>query len=57
MSPTAIQPPISQPQRPWRATAPVQTRAAGGMIVRPFAAPIVRELPPRRETRAAAGAW
>jgi len=24
------------------------------MIVRPFAAPIVRELPPRRETRSAA---
>jgi len=23
------------------------------MIVRPFAAPIVRELPPRRETRSA----
>ena len=53
MSPTAIQPHSLQPQRPWRPAAPAP---AGPVrtIVRPFAAPIVRELPPRREARSAA---
>ena len=53
MSPTAIQPPSLQPQRPWRTPAPAPPSPAR-MIVRTFAAPIVRELPPRRETRSAA---
>ena len=56
MSPTAIQPSSSHTQRPWRPAAPAP-RHPGRMIVLPFAAPIVRELPPRREVRAATGAW
>ena len=55
MSATAIQPPSLQPQRPWRSAAPAPPpRSPARMIVRPFAAPTVRELPPRRETRSAA---
>jgi hypothetical protein len=56
MSPTAVQPPSSPAQRPWRTAAPAPRHPAR-VIVRPFAAPVVRELPPRREARAAAGAW
>ena len=57
MSPTTTQQPFSSPaQRPWRAAAPAPRHPAR-VIVRPFAAPVVRELPPRREARTAAGAW
>jgi hypothetical protein len=44
-------------QRPWR---PVESapRRRSRTVVRTFAAPVVRELPPRREPRAALGtAW
>ena len=50
----------SHTQRPWRPVGSLSTprrtpttRAAE----RTFATPVVRELPPRREARAAAGVW
>jgi hypothetical protein len=54
---------ISQPrslvrhtQRPWRSveSQPVQPRR---LAEHHFAAPVVRELPPRRELRAALATW
>jgi hypothetical protein len=53
MSPsTAIHPRLArQPQRPLRPVA--ETRPP--LVIRPFAAPVVRELPPRRT--AAGTAW
>ena len=46
------------PQRPWRPVSSLSpqrttTRAAQ----RTFAAPVVRELPPRREARALSATW
>jgi hypothetical protein len=43
-------------QRPWR---PVQSdpRTPSATVIRAFATPVVRELPPRREQLAAAGTW
>ncbi len=43
-------------QRPWR---PVQTdaRTRSATVIRAFATPVVRELPPRREQLAPAGTW
>ena len=43
-------------QRPWR---PVQSdrRTTGATVIRAFATPVVRELPPRREQLAATGTW
>ena len=44
------------PQRPWR---PVESepRRPARMAARSYCAPVVRELPPRREYRAATGTW
>jgi hypothetical protein len=44
------------PQRPWRQvlSEPAQPRRP---VEHRFAAPIVRELPPRRELRAALATW
>jgi hypothetical protein len=44
------------PQRPWRAVEPGPRRPSH-LVEHRFAAPVVRELPPRRELRAAAGTW
>jgi hypothetical protein len=44
------------PQRPWRA-AQSGPRCPSHKVEHRFAAPVVRELPPRREQRAAAGTW
>ncbi len=54
MSPsTAIHPsPARQPQSPLR---PVAETRRPPIVIRPFAAPVVRELPPRRI--AAGSAW
>ncbi len=41
------------PQRPWRPIVPEPPRPA----VRTFAAPVVRELPARREQHGSLGAW
>jgi len=46
----------AHPQRPWRATHQPPRRNSR-IAERTFAAPIVRELPPRREQRAAVGTW
>jgi hypothetical protein len=45
-----------QPQRPWRPaqSQPAQPRR---LVEHRFAAPIVRELPPRRELRAVLATW
>ena len=43
-------------QRPWRQAEPDPRRPRRAVEHR-FAAPVVRELPPRRELRAAAGTW
>jgi hypothetical protein len=47
---------VLHPQRPWRppAAQPAQPRP---VATHHFAAPIVRELPPRRELRFAAATW
>jgi hypothetical protein len=44
------------PQRPWR---PVESepRLPRRAVEHRFAAPLVRELPPRRELRVATGTW
>ena len=59
MSPTIItsaRPLDSHPQRPWRSVQAEPRRPA--TVIRAFAAPVVRELPPRRELRTAGGsAW
>jgi hypothetical protein len=54
MSPTTTNQPrlTRQPQRPFRPST--ETRRPP-VIIRPFAAPVVRELPPRRV--AAGAAW
>jgi len=44
------------PQRPWRQVETEPRRPLRAVEHR-FAAPLVRELPPRRELRAAAGTW
>jgi hypothetical protein len=44
------------PQRPWRHVES-ESRRPGSAIEHRFAAPTVRELPPRRELRVAAGTW
>ncbi len=59
MSPQLITEPrpiASHPQRPWR---PVESepRRRARAAVRTFCTPVVRELPPRREHRAALGTW
>ena len=58
MSPAYISDPRTpaHPQRPWRAVQRERRRPAG-TVIRAFAAPVVRELPPRRELHAAAGTW
>jgi hypothetical protein len=47
---------VLHPQRPWRppAAEPAQPRP---FATHRFAAPVVRELPPRRELRFAAATW
>jgi hypothetical protein len=47
---------VRHPQRPWRPveSQPIQPRR---LAEHRFAAPIVRELPPRRELRAALATW
>jgi hypothetical protein len=45
------------PQRPWRRVEPAHPRGARRPVEHRFAAPCVRELPPRREAPAAAGTW
>jgi hypothetical protein len=48
----------SHPQRPWRPVADSTSSSRTARVAkRTFAAPVVRELPPRREARAAAGVW
>jgi len=50
----------SHTQRPWRpvgSLSTVQRTTAALVAEHRFAAPVVRELPPRREARAAAGVW
>jgi len=44
------------PQRPWRQVEQ-QPRRPRRAVEHRFVAPLVRELPPRRELRAAAGTW
>ena len=44
------------PQRPWRPVESEPKRPAS-TAVRTFCAPVVRELPPRREYRVALGTW
>jgi len=47
---------VRHPQRPWRAveSQPSQPRR---LVEHRFAAPIVRELPPRRELHAVLATW
>ena len=46
------------PQRPWRPVGSLSPqRAATRVAKRTFAAPVVRELPPRREARALSATW
>jgi hypothetical protein len=49
---TEPRPLARHPQRPWRASERPRQRA-GAAHARTFAAPVVRELPPRRELRVA----
>jgi hypothetical protein len=45
-------------QRPWRpAAVSTSSSRTAAVAKRTFAAPVVRELPPRREARAVAGLW
>jgi len=44
------------PQRPWRPIVPEPPRPSRP-AVRTFAAPVVRELPARREQHGSLGAW
>ena len=59
MSPQLITQPNTRrldSQRPWR---PVEhrPRQVAGETARTYCAPVVRELPPRREHRGGLGAW
>jgi hypothetical protein len=59
MSPHLITEPRTSPrhpQRPWRAVESEPRRPVRGAS-RTHCAPIVRELPPRRDARAALGTW
>jgi hypothetical protein len=58
MSPQPSPSLTSHQQRPWRSAAvsPSSSRTTR-VAKRTFAAPVVRELPPRREARAVAGLW
>jgi hypothetical protein len=47
---------VRHPQRPWRPIEP-QRAQARRLAEHHFAAPIVRELPPRRELRAVLATW
>ena len=50
----------SHTQRPWRPVGSLSTpqRTTTALVAEHrFAAPVVRELPPRPEARAAAGVW
>jgi len=47
----------SHPQRPWRPVASSSQHRSTQLAKHTFAAPVVRELPPRREARAAAATW
>ena len=51
-----LQPLARHPQRPWR---PVESEPRRPVLAaaRTFCAPVVRELPPRRDPRAALGTW
>jgi hypothetical protein len=44
------------PQRPWRPVAD-RSRRPGRTVIRAFAAPVVREIAPRREARDAVATW
>jgi hypothetical protein len=58
MSPQPLTTLTSHPQRPWRPVADSTSSSRTARVAkRTFAAPVVRELPPRREARAAAGVW
>jgi hypothetical protein len=59
MSPQPITDPrplARHPQRPWRAVESEPRRPARAAS-RTYCAPVVRELPPRRDYRAALGTW
>ena len=47
----------SHPQRPWRPVTASSQHRTTRLAKRTFATPVVRELPPRREAREAAGTW
>jgi hypothetical protein len=49
MTTTVTPDPQLHPQRPWR---PVHAEPRKPAVIRAFAAPVVRELPPRRELHA-----
>jgi len=51
-----LQPLARHPQRPWRPVE-AEPRRPARTAARTFCAPVVRELPPRREYRAALGTW
>ena len=53
---TSPRPLARHPQRPWRSVEHEPQRPAH-MAVRTYCAPVVRELPQRREYRAATGTW
>ena len=44
-------------QRPWRPVSSPSRQHTARVAKRTFATPVVRELPPRREARVAAGTW
>ena len=44
------------PQRPWRSVE-LESRRPGATPVRTFSAPVVRELPPRRDQCSTGGTW
>jgi hypothetical protein len=59
MSPQLIidpRPLARHPQRPWRSVESEPRRPARA-AERTYCAPVVRELPPRRDFRAALGTW
>jgi len=47
---------VRHPQRPWRAVEPQATQPRR-LAEHRFATPVVHELPPRRELRAALATW
>ena len=58
MSPQPLLTLTPHPQRPWRPVANASAQRTTRVAERTFAAPVVRELPPRREARVvAAGTW